>query len=115
MGLWVMMVVVGCMEHGLSHVGADDPEQYQATVLDYMCSQSCEWQDVDDCWEQLSGHWAFCLDGSERLDPALVEDCTIALEEKGSGECSYLPEECLVSSVVLGGNADGGVCAGVGL
>ena len=100
--LLVGTIMTGCMEHYLySVVLSEDPTLYQTVVLDFMCSQTCEWQDVDTCWEELEGHRSFCVDSTERLDPGLVDRCLQLMSALPSGECSYLPEECLLSSVTM--------------
>lgn len=106
--LLISALATGCMEHQLHPTAQpDDPSQYQAVVLDFMCSRTCEWQDVDTCWEQLEGHWAFCVDGGDRLDPSVVERCMRIIDAADPiGECVYLPEECLLSSVKLGDARD---------
>ena len=101
---WMLagMMVLGCMDHQLHPItAADDPGLYQATVLDFMCSRDCEWQGIATCWEQLEGHRAFCVDGAEKLDPGQVDQCLQLIAAAPAGECSYLPEECLLSSVTL--------------
>jgi len=112
---WMLFVAVGCMEHTLHPATVpEDALLYQARVLDFMCSETCEWQEVDSCWEDLSGHWAFCADGSEWLDPGLVERCGQHIDTlAGSDECVYLPEECLLSSVVLSPRGDCAVAKGL--
>lgn len=107
----IMGLVMGCMEHNLQpHAPEEDPLQYQAQVLEFMCGQTCEWQDVDACWSELSAHWAFCVSGSEHLDAARVEACVTIMEEAAPGECPYLPAECLLSSVTLPARATGEAC-----
>ena len=107
----ILGLLMGCMEHGMHpQLPEEDPLQYQAQVLEFMCSQTCEWQDVDTCWSELSAHWAFCVSGSEHLDAGRVEDCVAIMEDTVPGECAYLPAECLVSAVTLPARGTGEDC-----
>ena len=99
----LLTLLLACSDYGF-HTGPDraDPLQYQTAVLDFMCSATCTWESEATCWEDLEAHWAFCLDGDEALDPGLAEECMAIMESaRLDNECTWLPDECMVSAVII--------------
>lgn len=114
--LLMFALLLGCSDYAI-HPSEDgssaDPLQYQTTVLDFMCSATCAWENEDACWEELEGHWAFCLDGDEHLDATLASECMALMETARSvDECTWLPEQCMVAEVVISARIGEDTCRG---
>jgi len=108
----MLLFFLACSDHGMHPIPpAADPLQYQTAVLEFMCTHTCAWQDEATCWDELSAHWGFCLEGSEVLDSAQAEDCLRVMDtEHAADECRWLPEECTVYAVALSARSDGEGC-----
>jgi hypothetical protein len=110
----MLLLLLACSDYAI-HPVADvaDPVGYQTAVLDFMCSATCAWEDESACWAELESHWGFCLTGEEILDAATAEACLALMDEaRLTGECTWLPAECMVAAVAISSRAEGEDCYG---
>ncbi len=97
----LLLTLLACQEYNIDVQQIDLAFEYQETVLDFMCG--------DDviCWDEMSVHWAYCLVGTETVEPALVESCQLDMDASEDG---FLSHGCFVSQVVIPNRPDGEDC-----
>ena len=93
----MLFLLFACADYTLT---VTDPPalDYSAAVIDFMCGYTCEWQNVDTCYSELSSHWAY--EEPDLIDPAQVEHCLEVMSDlRAVEECPYIPAECLPYSM----------------
>lgn len=94
------LLLDGCMEYGLTPIEASRLRErfvaYRDRLVAFMCR--CHYTDTDAeaCRAKLDRYWAYQVDGLP--DPDALSACEAWLAAH-SGECAYVPRECLCSQL----------------